>query len=154
MPGDCKVFLPEIFTDTPVQLYYSVYSTVPEWRRRWIPKAWSARYGMEQMKMWQEHSGQLITLHFAVIEGQNDAMDVLEDLVHYVRCENLRVKFNLVRYNPYSEKQGKEPELDKLEEIFEYYNRAFQGEKNRIVPRVGFDVKASCGMFVDTKQVD
>ena len=48
-------------------------------------------------------------------------------------------KFNIVRYNPYSPKQGEESSnLSLIEEVLEA----------KIITRVGKDVKASCGMFV------
>jgi len=72
----------------------------------------------------------------------NAVCDVLEE--HNLICE-----FNLVRYNPASPEQG----LESSEEIINrnvgiIQNRFNFNSKVQIIPRVGFDVKASCGMFV------
>ena len=49
------------------------------------------------------------------------------------------INFNIVRYNPYSASQGVESSnLSEIQEVL----------KAKIISRVGKDVKASCGMFV------
>jgi hypothetical protein len=56
--------------------------------------------------------------------------------------------FNIVRYNSYSEKYG-----DESSEFVVHRNAdIIRNELNnnvKIIPRVGKDVKASCGMFVE-----
>lgn len=139
----------DVFGDTGAQIYYSLYSMRDEFRKRWLPKAMGAHDALWKLVDWQQKTGQLVTLHWAFIEGQNDSLEVLEEIIMAILVRSLEVKFNLVRYNPYSAAQGVEPSEEIIQRNFDYLAEAFGNEKSRIVPRVGFDVKASCGMFVD-----
>lgn len=153
-PVEFKWGLAETFAGTDVNFYYSAYSVDKfNFRKKWIPKAWSVRYALEQFRVWQARTGGLLTLHWAFIEGENDSIKDLNEIIYNVRYEELKCKFNLVRYNPYSPAQGKEPSEEKLQELFDYMNRALDHPNSRIVPRVGFDVKASCGMFVEPNRL-
>lgn len=147
--ADRKLY--DVFGDSGAQIYYSLYSMRDDFRKRWLPKAMGAHDALWKMVEWQQKTGQLLTLHWAFIEGENDSLDVLEEIIMAILVRSLDVKFNLVRYNPYSPAQGKEPSEEILQRNFDYLAKAFGHEKSRIVPRVGFDVKASCGMFVDPK---
>ena len=65
-----------------------------------------------------------------------------------VKSRGIKAKFNLVRYNPHSDRYGYEPEEQHIIQLFNVVQSYLHNPKSRIVPRVGHDVKASCGMFV------
>lgn len=144
----------EIFGDSGAQIYYSLYSMRESFRKRWLPKAINPHDALWKLVEWQQKTGQLVTLHWAFIEGENDSLDVLEEIIRAILVRSLDVKFNLVRYNPYSPAQGREPSEEVIQRNFDYLAEAFGNEKSRIVPRVGPDIYASCGQFIPGPELD
>jgi len=63
----------------------------------------------------------------------------------------LKTDFNLVRYNPAASKQGEESDKEIIERNINFLKNNLN-EKVQIIPRVGFDVSASCGMFFEGKK--
>ncbi|AFU88153.1 Fe-S-cluster redox domain-containing [Caulobacter phage CcrColossus] len=151
--------LTDVFRDTQgVRLYYSLYSMRPEFRRRWLPYAMNPERALDKLADWQVATGGAVVLHWSFIEGENDDFGTVDEIIEAVRRRGLKTRFNLVRYNPYSPAQGKEPNVTLLAELFNHLAFHLDNDRSellqridlsRIVPRVGFDVKASCGMFME-----
>jgi 23S rRNA (adenine2503-C2)-methyltransferase len=136
--------------DVQPHIYYSLYSLEKEFRRRWLPKAKEPLSVLADLKAWQSRTNGNLTLHWAMIEGENDDSHTVDRIASAVTEIGLTAKFNLVRYNPYSSSQGNEPEENVLAQRFAQIVPVMIAPGSRIVPRVGFDVKASCGMFVES----
>lgn len=130
-----------------VTVYYSLYSMREEFRKRWLPKSLPVEIMLGKLKRWQDAGGK-IALHWAMIEGENDSEDDINQIVNTLNDFGIKAKFNLVRYNPFSDAQGKESSEEVLQERFKKLANYLNHPHSRIVPRVGFDVKASCGMFI------
>lgn len=129
-------------------IYYSAYSTNKHFRDEWLPNSVTLEYGLKLLKVWQDKTYLIPKIHFAFIEGENDSVDSVRDLCYEIVKSGLKTNVNIVRYNPYSERYGKESS----EEII--HRNAFMLEdllncKVKVIPKVGYDVKASCGMFVE-----
>ena len=139
--------VPAVFRPT---FYYSAYSYSPEWRRRWLPKALPLERGLTALQEWQKEWGGNVVLHWPFIKGENDSEQGVEMILSLVSAVRLKTRFNLVRYNPYSPVQGEESPEDVLQARFQQIAAKWPGSK--IVSRVGFDVKASCGMFIQLKE--
>lgn len=132
-----------------VQIFYSLYSLRPDFRKRWLPYAMDPYQALDRLAEWQtKHAGKVV-LHWSFIEGENDDVETVDEIVAAVRERGIKARFNLVRYNPYSPAQGKEPNLTLLSDRLNRLRLGLGEELSRMVPRVGFDVKASCGMFME-----
>ncbi|CAB5514336.1 Ribosomal RNA large subunit methyltransferase Cfr [Achromobacter anxifer] len=129
-------------------LYYSLYSVDPAFRKRWLPKSLPVDQALAMLRRWQDITGQLVVIHGAFIEGQNDSPAQVDAMLDAIEQHGLRAKFNLVRYNPYSAAQGRESPDAVIQANFDRIQARLAHPCSRIVPRVGFDVAASCGMFV------
>lgn len=129
-------------------LYYSLYSLDASFRKRWLPKALPGEIALDFIAEYQMRTGRDVALHWAFIEGNNDRDEDVLAILEAVRCRGIRAKFNLVRYNPPGPRQGREPPEERLQDLFRLLSEGLNHQESRIVPRVGFDVKASCGMFL------
>lgn len=137
-----------IFPRHNPDLYYSLYSMDPAFRRRWLPKALDANIALDKLTQYQQFTRKVVVLHWALIEGANDDEKTMSDIAQAVNARGLRCDFNLVRYNPFSPGQGREPAPEVMERCADTLLDAVPGCRVQIVGRVGHDVKASCGMFV------
>ncbi len=148
IPEDFNVDLADIFSDERANLYYSLYSTQEKFRKRWLPKAKNCQTSLDMIADFQAKTGREIALHWAFIAEQNDSLEELNKTMEDVKSRGIKAKFNLVRYNPHSDRYGYEPEEQHIIQLFNVVQSYLSNPKSRIVPRVGHDVKASCGMFV------
>jgi len=130
-------------------LYYSLYSMREDFRRRWLPKAMDPEIALDRLAAWQQKTGRELALHWAFIKGENDDLGTLDEIITAVHSRGIVAKFNAVRYNPYSDRQGEESDESIVLRNFAYLHSALGGQTSRIVPRVGQDVAASCGCFLE-----
>lgn len=144
-----KLAFETIFTnrDKPT-IYYSLYSLDKEFRKRWLPKAHEPIEVLDILTKWQNNYQGRVVLHHSLIEGANDSQEQTNAIIELVKSSGLKARFNLVRYNSYSEEQGRESSPDVLNEVFNKIKPIMFVHNSRIVPRVGRDVFASCGMFL------
>lgn len=146
-PRDFTGNLAESFSDPDVILYYSLYSMNPAFRKRWLGQAHPAEIALDAIASYQQTTGNEVVLHWAFIEGANDQDESIDAIAQAVTARGLRVRFNLVRYNPHDQRHGQEPTEARLQQLFDRLGRQLNNPNSRIVPRVGRDVYASCGMF-------
>jgi adenine C2-methylase RlmN of 23S rRNA A2503 and tRNA A37 len=148
-----KTALRERFSTTQPEIYYSIYSTDPLFRKKWLPNAMPVAAALDLLADWQEGSRKLIKLHWAFIKGENDSFSNIKDITKAANSRNLRYDVNIVRYNPFSEEYGYEPDENALKDLV----RCLEAETPdqtivQLVGRVGNDVKASCGTFFSEKE--
>lgn len=151
LPTDFHAFDPAVLwdeTSPAIDFYYSLYNTDPAWRKRWIPKALKPQEALAWLGKWQQVTGNRVILHWALIDGENDSEDNAREAARLANEADLNWDFNLVRYNPANDK-SKEASEEQIERFLSVL-RAEVSDANRVkvIPRVGFDVKASCGMFL------
>lgn len=149
MPLTLKKSLPEIFGYVNPTIYYSMYSTDEAWRTKWMPAAMDVGEALSLLKEYQDFSKKIIKLHYAFIAGENDSENEIHKVCDVINKYNLVCEFNLVRYNPANADQGVESSEEVIHRNVSILQERFKfNGKVQVIPRVGFDVKASCGMFV------
>lgn len=149
MPTTLKRSLTSIFNYVSPTIYYSIYSTNPEWRKEWMPAAMDTDTALSMLSDYQDFSKKIVKIHYAFIAGENDSVQEVNNVCDAIEKHNLICEFNLVRYNAASPDQGVESSEEVIARNIEIFQNRFKfNTKVQIIPRVGFDVKASCGMFV------
>lgn len=152
IPKD-NFYMPQLLTPGEITLYYSLYSVDPGFRKRWLPKAAEVEKAFTFLRYWQNELKQNIVFHWAFIEGENDSEKAMSDIAGIVKAFGIKARMNVVRYNPFSQGQGTEPTEEVIHARFEQLKEVMLVPGSRIVPRVGFDVKSSCGMFVSREVI-
>jgi len=149
MPSTLHRSLMDVFRFITPTIYYSLYSVDEEFRRKWMPAAMPVREALAELKRYQDFSKKIVKIHFPFIAGVNDREYDVRAMCNAINEAGLFVEFNLVRYNPASPDQGVESSAEVIEKLLMLIRSRIGGKVQKI-PRVGFDVKASCGMFVDS----
>lgn len=152
MPVTLDRPLTEIFRLTSPTIYYSLYSVLHEFRAKWLPAAMPVDKALDMLRDYQRESKKIVKIHFAFIKDQNDHWKDILLLCSYIRERQLVCEFNIVRYNPFSEEQGVESDEQTILNNAQLI-RDHLGCHVKMIQRVGYDVKASCGMFVDKSSV-
>ena len=132
-----------------VSIYYSMYSVDGSFRKRWLPRAMDPCLAIPNLKKYHK-LGCKIKVHFALIDSENDSILDIRNMCNLFLKHDFRPDFNLVAYNPYSSSQGKESSQSTYADVKNMIKEIL-GVNVKIIPRVGFDIKASCGMFSDNK---
>lgn len=141
--------LTDIFSYVHPDFYYSIYSVNPTFRKKWLRNAMSPMEGLTKLAEYQAYTRKIPKLHWCFIEGENDSEEDVKGICDMVRGIGLRVDVNIVRYNPYSPNFGRESSEDVVTRNFRLIvSELSEDTRVKVVGRVGFDVKASCGMFV------
>lgn len=153
--GISNLELIDIFRDQNAHLYYSLYSTNQKFRDKWIPNAMPYQLGLEKLKRYQEITNKQVTLHFALIEGENDGMDDIKNLVQQVtKMEFDKIKFNLVRFNKPPSSKYNETSEERINEICELFKSISDKNKTKVVPRADISTRASCGTFFTDQEYE
>lgn len=140
--------LVDIFTFVTPTVYYSLYSVDSTFRAKWLPAAMPVEEALADLKRYQDFSKKIVKIHFALIEGENDSAGQITDCIEAIQRHHLVVEVNLVRYNPPGLDAGKEASEGAYKQAEALFKSAFGLTHVQTVQRVGYDVKASCGMFV------
>ena len=130
------------------ELYYSLYSFNLNWRKRWLPRACHPRIALEMLKRWQDETGKIPKIHYAFIHGENDSRQDVAEICEEINRLKLRVNVNIVRYNPPDETSRESDDLTLVARQVQFSQLLGASTRVDEIQRVGFDVAASCGMFV------
>jgi 23S rRNA (adenine2503-C2)-methyltransferase len=137
-----------LFKHVTPYIYYSLYSLDPAFRNKWLPKACDPYLALDMLAEWQQKRAVIPKIHYAFIEGENDSEQSVIDICNELIKRQLIVNINVVRYNPYSDRYGKESSIEVIDRNADIFKSMLNRSKVKIIEKVGQDVKASCGMFV------
>jgi adenine C2-methylase RlmN of 23S rRNA A2503 and tRNA A37 len=141
--------LEDVFVTHHPDIFYSIYSMSPRFRRRWLPRALPAEEALDRLASWQRSTHKIVSLHHAYIAGENDAEGDVHAICDALEERRLMVHVNIVRYNPFDpSRHGVEPPVAIIERNAAIYRSRLPNACVSIIARVGFDVAASCGMFL------
>jgi adenine C2-methylase RlmN of 23S rRNA A2503 and tRNA A37 len=140
--------LEDIFVRHHPELYYSIYSVREDFRRRWLPKALPAEEALDRLASWQRSTYKVCKIHYAFIAGENDSEADVHAICDALESRRLMAHVNIVRYNPPDPRRhGVEPAEEVIQRNARIYQARLPYARVRVIPRVGYDVHASCGMF-------
>lgn len=147
--GTEELDLADAFGGLPVTPFWSLYSLDDRFRKRWLPKSIEPELALAKLLDFQSATGREVVLHWALISGENDKDEDFEKIAGFIEKSGLEARLNMVRYNPADEGTGVEADEDRYQAALNIIGEVMKRPGSRVVPRVGFDVKASCGMFVN-----
>jgi adenine C2-methylase RlmN of 23S rRNA A2503 and tRNA A37 len=140
--------LEDIFIRYHPEIYYSIYSVNEQFRRRWLPKALPAGEALDRLVSWQRSTYKICKIHYAFIAGENDSEAEVHAVCDALESRRLMAHVNIVRYNPLDpDRHGVEPPEQVVQRNAKIYQSRLPYARVRVIPRVGYDVQASCGMF-------
>lgn len=141
--------LEDIFLTHHPDIYYSIYSVSERFRRRWLPQALPAEAALDRLRSWQQNTNKVVTVHHAYIAGENDAEGDVHAICDALEERRLMAHVHIVRYNPHDPaRHGAEPAEEVIARNAAIYRERLPNARVIVIPRVGFDVAASCGMFL------
>lgn len=154
IPADFSGSLDDVFCRPEVELYYSLYSLDPAFRRRWLPKSMDPMRALDKIAHWQNgRADRRLVLHGAFIKDHNDSIQGVHDICRALDERGIMARFNLVRYNPHDQRHGLEADEARLDDLLHAMSEGLRDPgcnlgPSKMIPRVGQDVAASCGMFI------
>lgn len=128
-------------------IYYSIYSTSNDFRKKWLPKAIPVMDAVKKLKSWQDMTNKVPYIHHALINEENDSVMDAENVVNSLG--GLKFNFNSVAYNSANSRTGEESTQERQEKYLQIIASSPGLVRAQKISRVGFDVKASCGMFIN-----
>jgi adenine C2-methylase RlmN of 23S rRNA A2503 and tRNA A37 len=140
--------LEDVFLVHHPEIYYSIYSVREPFRRRWLPKALPAEEALDRLASWQRSTYKVCKIHYAFIAGENDSEADVHAICDALERRRLMAHVNIVRYNAADPRRhGVEPPEEVIQRNARIYQSRLPYARVRVIPRVGYDVAASCGMF-------
>lgn len=131
------------------EIYYSLYSLNESFRRRWLPKAEAPQEALRMLSAYSVLGGP-VRFHSAFIMGENDDVGDINRMLGAIKFFGLPLKYNIVRYNSPDETKSVESHYEDILEIKSFMER--KGFEVQMVERVGTDISASCGQFIQPEQ--
>lgn len=155
-------FLFDRFKSYQPHLYWSLYSLDPTFREYWLPNAQDPEIVAAGLARWQKRTAQEVVIHHPLIDSatldfppSNISGESVIAIGKFLDKHDLHYRINLVRYNPPSSPSASlyEYGLEAHQVDYNMHTRVYETFPRctsvKIQERVGPDVSASCGMFLE-----
>lgn len=139
----------DVFRTSFPTIYYSLYSLEDGFRKKWIPNSLSVSEAISLLKEYQQKTKKIVKIHYPLISGENDTVEQAKAIGQSFTRSGLICQFNILAYNPPND-SSKESTPETIQEYVDALQEFFPV---KTIPRVGYDVNASCGMFYTSEQV-
>lgn len=128
-----------------VNLAVSVNAPNDEVRKKIMPvnRKWNMAQLKEMMQSYCAHPRRQILAEYVLIEDVNDSLEQALELAEYLR--GLKVKINIIPYNPQSKDRFAPPSQEKIENFIALLRN--QGYQVLIRKTKGQDIMAACGQL-------
>lgn len=142
--------LGKFFPVSGPEIYYSIYSVRDSFRKTMMPAAMPVKEALGMLKKYHDETKKVVRLHWSFIRDKNDSKEDVLLMCDEILSSKLIAEVRIVRYNPYGPEYGEESPWPTIERNLEMIQRYLPFSSAKVITRVGRDVKASCGMFVES----
>jgi 23S rRNA (adenine2503-C2)-methyltransferase len=131
--------------DPALNLAVSVNAPSDAIRNRIMPvnRQWNMAELKSAMQTYCEHPRREIFIEYVLIKGINDSLEAADELAKYLH--GLRVKVNLIPYNPQSRDRFAPPEVEQREEFLKRMRH--HGYQTLLRGTKGQRIRAACGQL-------
>lgn len=135
--------------DPAVNLAVSVNAPNDEIRRRIMPvnRTWDMQALKEAMARFCSHPRRQIFIEYVLLKGINDSLECADQLAEYLK--GLKVKVNLIPYNPQSRDHFSPPDQDVIEDFLSRMRG--HGYLTMLRQTKGQKIMAACGQLGNLK---
>lgn len=131
--------------DPALNLAVSVNSPNDLVRNRLMPvnRKWDMQALREAMLRYTEHPRRKIFIEYVLLRGVNDSIEAAEQLARYL--EGIKVKVNLIPYNPQSRDRFAPPDEETTERFWQHLKK--RGFQTLLRQTKGQKIRAACGQL-------
>ncbi len=129
-----------------ISIAFSLHAASNQLRSRIMPinRRWSVEEVVQTIKAYNQKTNRSVLIQYTLISKVNDGLEHAKQLVELLRP--LKVKVNLIPFNPVEPVSFSEPSVDSLESFRDHLHK--NGIRVMVRYSKGQDIAAACGQLV------
>lgn len=128
----------------PLKIHLSLHYTRDLQRNEFMPGSLNIKPSISALEFYHQITGNPVEIHYTLIKGQNDTIEDSWNLISLIENREIPVKF--LRFSPKENDDNEETDKKRISYFREKLEES--GIKTEYYEPPGFDVAASCGMFL------